>query len=551
MPNTNGSRHEPMTRGRFMATLGTGLVAGLVLPEIGKLSGADPAARNPLKPWKDYQCLYNIETLLICYDKNISSQRANALVQKLAGTDVDAVMCCPMAWRTNVYPSEIDTEWKKFNGIRNLPKFPSYDHVMKYLHDGGDPIHDMWLTSRTLGKGFFVSYRLNDFHHVEDKTFPTHNAFWREHPEYWLGDSDRHAYGAEDNRRLFNYMLAPVRDYYFALLEELATRYDVDGLELDFQRCCRFFHDAEIEAGTPVMTAFVQRIREMLDGLEKRRNRKLHLCVRIPPTIEACRKAGLDVIAWDAQRLVDMINLAPAWVHTTELGIEDLKAKTRNSRIYGEMNYLTAYADLPSGRHIRFTSFEIYRSAALSFLKRGADGVSLFNYDYVPINVRSAREMAEGLKGIANPEFLRTASKDYFVNGSDIPKKSIPGGQTTPIKLYVADDLTAVPFARAVLRLEIKERSPDQVVSVSLNGSPLEAFQARDTELFPPVDRNPAYPAMESLKFFTVPTKLLIAGDNRVEIRSPDRLLGSFTLLSLNLALYRDGAPGSGPKAKV
>lgn len=537
-----------MTRGQFMASLGAGVVAGLALPNVVRSSAAEPAvvAQTPLKPWKDYRCLYNIEMLVLCYDANISSARAQAMVLKLAETDVDAVMCCPTAWRTNVYPSEVDPEWKRFIGIRKLPKFPSFDHVMKFIHGGGDPVRDMLEASRKTGKGFFVSYRMNDLHHIEDKSFPTHNAFWREHPEYWLGDSNRTAYGAEDNRRLFNYMLDPVRDHYFAILEELATNYDIDGIELDFQRCSRFFHDDEIEAGKPVMTAFVRRVRQMLDRVGRGRGRALHLCVRVLPSVEDCLRVGLEVTAWDAERLVDMINVAPAFVHTTGLRIEQFKAQAPNSRVYGELNYLTAYADLPSGRHIRFTTFEIYRSSALSFLARGADGVSVFNFDHVPGNVRSAADMAKGLKGIANREFLRMASKNYLANGSAIPAKTFPAAESTAVDLFVADDTSQVPFGRAVLRVEIKERSKELDMAVSLNGTPLETYPAKDTELFPPVQRNPACPPKESLQFFNVPPELLIFGNNRFEIRGLGRLLGSFTILSLELALYRDSTPGGG-----
>jgi uncharacterized lipoprotein YddW (UPF0748 family) len=36
-------------------------------------------------------------------------------------------------------------------------------------------------------------------------------------------------------------MIPEVRDYYFSILRELCTNYDVDGVELDFQRYPKFF----------------------------------------------------------------------------------------------------------------------------------------------------------------------------------------------------------------------------------------------------------------------------------------------------------------------
>ncbi len=129
---------------------------------------------------------------------------------------------------------------------------------MAYIHGGGDPVKDTLEACRRNGKDFFISYRMNDQHYVGDLTWPTHNAIWREHPEYWLGDSDAPAAKGGDNVRLFNYMLPEVRDYYFSILRELCTNYDVDGVELDFQRFPKFFRSADLEEGRGVMTAFVE-----------------------------------------------------------------------------------------------------------------------------------------------------------------------------------------------------------------------------------------------------------------------------------------------------
>lgn len=171
---------------------------------------------------------------------------------------------------------------------------------------------------------------MNDHHYITDLTWLTHNFFWREHPEYWLGDSETSPYSRDnDNVRLLNYMIPEVRDYYFSIIEELCVNYDVDGVELDFQRFPRFFHNNKIKEGTQVMTAFVKRIRNMLNRTGNERGKSLKLCVRVPETIAKCKAAGLNVPAWDAARLVDMINISSFYRHTMELGIEGFKARIK------------------------------------------------------------------------------------------------------------------------------------------------------------------------------------------------------------------------------
>ena len=354
---------------------------------------------------------------------------------------------------------------------------------------------------------------MNDHHYVTDLTWPSHNSFWRDHPEYWMGDSEVSPYSRKDNIRLLNYMIPEVRLYYFDILEELCTNYDVDGLELDFQRFPKFFPASDLEQGTQVMTDFVRRIRTMLDRIGSQREKKLRLCIRVPETMARCEPAGLDVPAWDAEKLVDMINVSSFYIHTIELDIEAFQANTSHARIYGEMNYVT-YQKTPKTR--RYTTIEIYRASALNLFHRGVDGLSLFNYDYVPSKHRLA--MTEGLKQITDIDFLRTASKDYAIYPGF---GTFTAGNEKTFKIVIPDDTKTTKFDRAVMRIETKQNCDDLQINVSLNGTPLEPCQHEGTELFSPVTHNESYPTHERLKFFTVPLDLLVPAKTRSISRTP------------------------------
>lgn len=480
-----------------------------------------------------YKCLFNHELLIVSSNKNNSPQYIRSFIDKLADTDVDAVMCCPTMWRTNLFPSEVDPGWKKYRPDQPLSKFPTWDYAMRYLHSGGDPVKDTLDACRKNKKDFFISYRMNDHHYVTDLAWPCHNAFWREHPEYWLGDSETSPYTKKDNVRLFNYLLDPVRDHYFAILEELCTKYDVDGVELDFQRFPKFFPSGRMEEGARVMTAFVKRIRDLLDGIGRSREKSLKLCVRVPETIAGCREAGLDVPGWDELGLVDMINVSSFYRHTLELGIEEFKAQTRRAKVYGEMNYVTHQASKDKFAR-RYTTLAIYRASALNLFYRGADGLSLFNYDYVPAKQRVA--VAEGLKRITDVEWLKTVSKDYVVYPGF---GSLPATNEKALELVIPDDTAKVRFQRAVLRVETTKDCTEVPIGVWLNGKPLEPCPHEAAELFPPLAQNAGYATRDRLKFYTVPLDLLVPGKNKVEIKNLDRKRGSCQLFSLEIALYQ------------
>ncbi|MBA4020078.1 MAG: hypothetical protein C0483_23165 [Pirellula sp.] len=230
-----------------------------------------------------------------------------------------------------------------------------------------------------------------------------------------------------------------------------------------------------------------------------------------------------------------MVNVSSFYVHTIELGVEEFRAVVRSGRIYGEMNYVTYQASgVPKGQGRRYTTFEVYRASALNLLHRGADGLSLFNYDYIPADKRPA--MAEGLKQITDLEFLRQASKNYVI---------YPGFGTFPAKnecnleLVIPDDVSQVRFDRAVIRVETKADCAALNIAVSLNGQSLETQAHEGTELFTPVAENVGYPQARTLKFFKVPLGRLIAGTNSLKIKNLDSSKQSCELQSMELALYR------------
>jgi hypothetical protein len=303
-------------------------------------------------------------------------------------------------------------------------------------------------------------------------------------------------------------------------------------VELDFQRFPRFFRDGDLVEGRKVMTAFVKRIREMMDGLGRKRGKTLWLSVRVPETLAKCEQAALDVPAWDTLGLVDMVNVSSSYMQTMELGIEEFKAKTSRAKVYGEMNYVTAQNSAVSKFARRYTVLPIYYAAALNLFHRGADGLSFFNFDYAPAALRPS--MNAGLKKITDPEFLKLQSKDYAVYPNF---GTFPARNEKAFQVDIPDDVTKVHFERAVLRIETRETAPHTDIQVKLNGKPLERAEHAGTELFPALAQNEGYAPREALSFYTVPLETLAAGSNRVDLKNNGKSVRTF--LSMELALYR------------
>lgn len=538
----------------------------LLVTLLFSLNGASPASAqaqdrdatfHKTPPRVEYKCLFNHEAAIFCtYLEGLSPKDTGpaylaSYINKLEDTDVDAVMFCPTAWRTFAYPSEVDPWWKDDRDGQVSEQWPGYTYLKKYLYDGGDPAATTLQACRDNGKDFFISFRMNDAHYIVNKGWPTHNAFWRDHPEYWLGDSNISATfkTEEDNVRLQNYMLQPVRDWYFAVLNELCTRYDVDGLELDFQRAPRFFYNDEVEEGSKVMTGFVKRIREMLDRIGEERGKSLRLCVRVPETLAKCDKAGLDVVAWDRLGLVDMVNVSPYFQYCLDLDLEDFRSRIKHAKLYGEIESRTQAIRAPTWTAgLRYTTAQAYRAAALNYLSRGADGISLFNFDYIPNGSPAFSErrerMAKCLKGITDIGYLKSMPKQYIIRPFRDPELMIernkPVRDESSVEVIIPDVTTNGTFSKALLRVDTTGSCEGLDIAAWLNGKRLTLCKQEDTELFtPPLTSSHGYPAMQQLKFYEVPLEDIISGKNKLEVRNLDKDKTPCEIMTLQLGLYR------------
>jgi hypothetical protein len=281
------------------------LLAALVLAPLAGLHAEGFSSKTALSltasQLSTMECRYFTELLGRTSAKSIA-----ALFAPLENTQVDTIVRCPMGWRFYSFPSQVDRTWQEPDKHpRNSDLYPGWKKMVDHLAAGGDPLRDALELARKQEKRFIISFRMNDSHYVQNEQFPTHNNFWRDHPEYRLGRDSRIP-------QVLNYSIPQVRDFYFAVLEEICTNYDIDGVELDFQRAPQFFHHDELDDGRAIMTAHVGRIREMLDKVGQMRGRRLELGARVLPTVRANRDIGLEILEWDAAGWLDGIIVSSA-----------------------------------------------------------------------------------------------------------------------------------------------------------------------------------------------------------------------------------------------
>ncbi|NUN98189.1 MAG: hypothetical protein HUU16_18660, partial [Candidatus Omnitrophica bacterium] len=181
--------------------------------------------------------------------------RLDELVDKLAGTHVEVLSICIGSKRTNYDSKAWEPYWKGFDPAlgndqpifgdvpeTDRPTYRQWLHNMLAIHQAGvDPNARMIERCRAKRISPWISIRMNDVHDAHLARSPLHSALWMERHDLWRYSDRFQAW----NDRCFDYGKQEVRDHMMALIREVSERYDMDGLELDWNRFPLHFREGE------------------------------------------------------------------------------------------------------------------------------------------------------------------------------------------------------------------------------------------------------------------------------------------------------------------
>lgn len=503
------------------------------------------------------------------YAQPITKAHVESFVTDIANRGVDAFFCCPSMLRRSLWFSNIDTHWEDEALDLEEPPNPYtwewdeklYFRMRRYILSGGRPIHELFASAKSNGLSFYFTYRMNDCHYLEKSRSPLLDKFWRDHPEYRIGDYG----GVHPNMHpqlanlLQNYMHPEVRAHYLQILDELVGNFDVDGLELDFMRKPCLVPLPQVDEGREIITGFVREVREMLDRYGKERGKRLPLCVRVPHSPLACYELAMDVGRWDDEQLVDMVNVSTSFLtNMYALDIRGFRSTLKNARVYGELHYPTAYGKKWPNygrRFLRNTTRQQYETAAYYLMNCGADGVSLFNFegsrqhefDDPRARAYPGKEPPyDALNHLGDLEYLSTCPKHYFINrmivdGREYRICAVPAQDDliTTIELFESD--IANTYGTALLRVETEDASRHLPIAAYVNDRRLTEFEGTG-ELFPPVSIS-GLARLENLRYFRLPVSLLHSGTNTLAVHNEQKTHPKefVTFVFVEFALYPHG----------
>lgn len=397
---------------------------------------------------------------------------------------------------------------------------PQHQRFVSMMDAGITPLQVLIEQTHKRGMEFVAKFRMNDRHGNggQGARFILNNPAWQ--LEEFPGGQD--------------FSFEPVRDYVFSVADEVVERFDVDGLLFNYIRHGHCFPTDVARDRQPIMTEFLQRIREMLDRRSAQQRKNLTLGVMIPQRLEECHNLGFDIPTWIQEGLIDYI--CPCDFHFADFNApyEEFSQLTRGSDC---LMYPTLSPMLCRGDDTTLLTPESYRALAQNFYGAGADGVSVFNYQYhwarkggtarYPGPVEGYPLSLSYLRDLRDPKTIASRTRHYRYHplwGGPSPIGSVKNDKTTFTREVGSSGEYRFRLCeggtqgeQAVLYFTAQGLLPKDEIVVAVNGTEIRDFQ----RVFHPDGRLEMFgrplPPFSSV-WFNLNQQLLNNGDNYLKV---------------------------------
>jgi len=317
--------------------------------------------------------------------------------------------------------------------------------VKDFLDAGTDPLKEVIKWCKANDKEIFATLCVNSVSHGTEYDFasppPPYNwdnylfpPFKIQHAETLLGSFSSNGKSKSSVNHPpcavwsgVDYSHGIVREKLFQMSRDICTGYDIDGLCLDFMREMQLFKSVAMGgkasgAARKQLTDLMRRIRKTADEAAAKRGRPILLAVRIPDSAPYCKDVGIDLEAWFAEKLVDIVigggnfQLNP-WAYLVGL------SKKGGVKCYASLDESGIWIGNDQGGAVDDDRLprqcpETYHARVADARVAGTDGVlfaNRFDEDWRRGEIRNYRNWMCG-----ELDDIRTLNKRYFVTYRNI-----------------------------------------------------------------------------------------------------------------------------------
>jgi len=462
---------------------------------------------------------------IVCADYPLTAEQwIGECIRPLAGTKVDTLLynlCSSDGFCCGLDSGEILCD--EFDEIADAWVWRYRENTKKLIEADANPPKLACEYGHRLGLKVIPIVRMNDPHDQAFKYEASKFKMAKPHlllgstgPDWepkwgtWFREQEDPSDMMATNWGMFDFAHQEVRDHKMAQIEEFITRWDNDGMALDFSRDPRYFKEFGSVENAQIMTEMIRQVRTILDRNGKERGRQLYMHVRVIPDIDQSLQRGLDVRTWVKEGLVDAIAPGAGYMPMT------IDLKPWLEMVEGHDCWI-----YPSNNHWKKT--EQTRAWAKLMYQRGAHGLQLFNYGHMlyghDVNTPPATQTLgtvwyddlhpdyyKVLHEIDSPQTLKFRDCDYDLDSHPRePNNGSHSGQNhrdyrgidaivLPVDLAVGSHVIAFGFGddlvearrqalspKVTLRLQVHNYTQPDEFDVSINDTllPIETRTAR------------------------------------------------------------------------
>lgn len=346
---------------------------------------------------------------------------------------------------------------------------------------------------------------------------------------------------------LWNLAVKGLRDHKQKYFRELMSRYELDGLELDFARHTPCLPPDREWENREHATNFIRETRALLDKLERKGKRTITLSARIAETVEGCHADGFEVEKWIEEDLIDFLVLGG---RTSSVNVDEFKnlIGSKDIKIYPSFD----------GHHTNdgyyFPPLDYFRGVFSNFRHQGADGISVFNWTCARSELYDQLQLPQMMKCPQQEtvlfecgELASMAGKgriyaverrggypwagNYLYRNDDKPLPvALEKGQSLSLPLFIYEKFSGE--RKASLDAVLFNGDESSKIIVEINGRPLQLSSIddnwKDGQVYGDgtqanAGAYKAYvidPAQQLVKLsFALPAEALKAGENAIKVK--------------------------------
>ena len=356
----------------------------------------DAFIKVPFKKRFIYNC--DASNLFIYKDPPMKPEDLYSYIDEVADNSVTTFFMSPNYGMPVIYQSDVtetlgdrlsEKEWEEaIQKEKENKKKGSFERGLTNLRSlqeaGHDPMKVIIDRAREKGMEVFISFRMNETHDVQDEKSKVVTDFWENHPEWRVGKHGdeispliTEIVGGRPDYRVspivqtwfpgaMNFAIPEVRKQRMAELRECCERYDIDGLDMDFQRFPIYFPQGKGSENIELMNDWIREVRAMVLEVGRKKGKRILLSARILAKPDQNLAIGLDPFTWAKEGLIDFVTVSHYLRNDFPLPVKEYRKRIRNIPIYASIEVEKNEAG--------------FRKIASELYKENPDGIMMFNY---------------------------------------------------------------------------------------------------------------------------------------------------------------------------